>query len=83
MCVTGFQIKYMDELDAGFSIMISIPGSLPQSGKIKAQNLSIQCYQPTGQFEDLNIDEPIAKLVQSFAEDIACCHLQKTQSFFL
>lgn len=70
-----YKLKFLDNLDNGFSIMLRIPGSISKP-KICVTDLTIDCYLTNDGHDDIEMKGKIATLVQEFAEGITCKHLE-------
>ena len=66
----------------GFTMLLRIPGTIPEDGKIKAIKLVISSYLPTDKLDGLGVECAIAKIIQEFGEDIACPHLLCLEGMF-
>ena len=76
-------MKYLDDLDNGITVMVRIPGTVPREADIDATKLVIYCYITTERIGNANMRGQIAKVVQTFAEGIACAHLNKLRKFYV
>ena len=61
--------------------MVRITGTVPCEADIDATKLVIYCYITMERIGNTDMCGQIAKVVQTFAEGIACTHLNKYQKF--
>jgi len=67
----------LDHIDAGFSVLLHIPGFLVPSTPVTIDNITVHTYLPPRQLHHhwLKLESPIGCMVQIFAEEIALPHV--------
>jgi len=71
----------LDRIDAGFSVLLHVPGFLAPGIPLTIDNLTIHAYLPPRQLDHhrLELESPIARMVQIFAEEIAFPHVLRAK----
>jgi len=73
----------LDRIDAGFSLLLHVPGFLTPGSSLSLDNITVHAYLPPRELDHNRqaLESPIACIVQIFAQEIALPHVQRARSY--
>jgi len=77
------QITMLDRIDAGFSVLLHVPGFLTPGTSLTLDNITVHAYLSPRELDHNRqaLESPIARIVQIFAEDIALPHVHRARNY--